>query len=492
MNLRLKALSIQEKFLNDPYKLSILFNIFIKDKILKMRLINKNFLYLLVFISVFASCKKSQDVSSSPTPTPTPTPVATADDKLKDSVLLYTRDIYFWYSQIPSTFNPRSYADPDQIMKAIRPYSIDPPSTQPVDRFSFATKQASFNNISSGISGDFGIGAGFLTTTDLRITSVERASPAGLAGVRRGWQITKVNGSTNISTSDADLAFLNNAIFNSTSSSFTFLKPDGTSVNITLTAVSYQTHPVALDTIYTINSKKIGYLVFKSFIGDTTEIYNEFNRVFNRFAAANVNDVVVDLRYNGGGYVSVAERLTNYLAPTSAAGVMMTQKYNDKYTQYNVTTNFRKTGPLNLSRVFFIVSSGTASASELTINNLTPVMDVKLVGPRNTYGKPVGFFPIPVGEWYIFPVSFKTVNKLGEGNYFSGFPPTSKVADDITKDFGDVTEASLASSIKFITTGAFRIQADAAYTELPQVTKGNILLSEENFKGTISTRHFIK
>jgi C-terminal processing protease CtpA/Prc len=349
-----------------------------------------------------------------------------------------------------------------------------------------------YNNLANGISGDFGIGAGFITNTDLRVTSVEKASPAGLAGVRRGWQIIKVNGSSNVSTSNADLDVLNNAIFNSAMTTFTFKKPDGTTVDITLKTASYQTHPVVLDSVYTINGKAIGYLNFSSYLGDTTEIYSEFNRVFNRFTTAAIGDIIVDLRYNGGGYVSVAEKLSDYLAPSSANGnIMMIQKFNDKLSRYNKTTYFKKLGSLNLPRVFFIVSKSTASASELVINNLKPFMDVKLVGD-STFGKPVGFFPITIGEWDILPVSFKTVNKNGEGNYFRGFAPDAKVSDGIDKDFGDITENRLASAIKFITSGAFRYQSGTPYQESPQVLNGNALFDEHSFKGTISTPRAFK
>src|SRR5204863_5735668 len=132
-----------------------------------------------------------------------------------------------------------------------------------------------------------------------------------LAGIHRSWRIIKINGNTNMTTSNT--TFIIDAVYNSTQSTFTFIKPDGTSVNINLTATHYKEHPVFLDTVYSVSSKKIGYFVFNSFLGDTTEIYNEFSRIFNRFAAANLNDVVIDLRYNGGGYVTVQEKLANYL-----------------------------------------------------------------------------------------------------------------------------------------------------------------------------------
>ncbi|MDB5221631.1 MAG: hypothetical protein JWN83_298 [Chitinophagaceae bacterium] len=461
---------------------------------------NNRFLLILIFaLSVFTSCQKDP-YSAGVSPTPTPTPTVSAEDRMKDTVLLDTRDIYLWYNQIPSSFNPRSYADPDKIMQAIRPYSIEPTfsASTPVDHFSFAVTQAEWNNVSTGISGDFGISVFFFNsptvTTDLRVKYVESESPAGKAGVKRGWRITQINGSTNINAADqTSLNAVVAAVFNSTSTSFTFLKPDGSSVNLTLNAANYQTHPVMADSTYTIGAKKIGYMVLNSFLGDQPAITNELTRVFNRFATDGVNDVVIDLRYNGGGYVSLAETLSNFLAPSSATGnLMMKQQYNDKYTQYNVTTNFNKRGSVSLPRVFFIVSSSTASASELVINSLTPFMDVKLIGRNNTYGKPVGFFAIPVGSWFIFPVSFKTVNKDGKSDYYNGFTPDAIVADGLDKNWGDITETSLASAIKYITTGAFRLGSEPVYTELPQITKANALLDAHTFKGTVTINKIFK
>ena len=467
--------------------------------------INRLLTVFLFVISLLTACSKP-DVSAppSPAPTPTPTPVAvtTDPDKIKDSVLLYTKDVYLWYNQIPSYFEARSYADPEAIMTTIRQYSTEPGFSAPVDRWSFAMKKTEWDNMSGGLGstfsstsaadGDFGFGVFFNAEGDLRVKSVEKESPAGLAGIRRSWRITKINGSTNITSSNSSFIITN--VYESTQSTFTFIKPNGASVDITLNAAHYKEHPVYLDTVYTINSKKIGYLVFNSFLGDTVEINNEFNRVFSKFASQNVSDVVVDLRYNGGGYVSVQERLANYLITSSANNsLMMKEQYNDKNAAYNSSTFFRKTGSLNLNRVLFIVTNGTASASELLINNLKPYMDVKLIGPSNTHGKPVGFFPIPVGEWYIFPVSFKTTNKNGEGSYFNGFAVDSKVNDGLSKDWGDVTESCLASAVKYITGGTFRTSGEEIFQELlPQVKISNSTLDAPSFKGTIETRRHLR
>lgn len=434
---------------------------------------------------LFTACKKNDIDLSGPS-------AETTGNQLKDSVLAYTKDIYLWYRQIPSTFNARSYDGPEEIMNAVRQYSTESGFSQPVDRWSFAIGQSEWDNVSSGVSGDFGLSVFFRAEGDLRVRSVERSSPAGQAGVRRGWRITQVNGNSNIATTNSD--FLVQAVYGSANSSFTFQKPDGSSVTLNLRAATYQEHPVALDSVYNTGGRKTGYLVFNSFLGDTTEIYNEFSRIFNRFAQENVTDLVVDLRYNGGGYVNVAEKLGNYLAPASANGqLMMSQEFNDKYSVFNTTTYFRKLGSLNLSRVFFVVSNSTASASELLINNLKPYMDVMLVGPGKTYGKPVGYFPIPVDkDWYIFPVSFRTINKNGQGNYYNGIALNHQVADGLDKDWGDTGEAAFGSALNYISSGAFRSAAAGtqprAFQEIPEVMSSNKVLDQPFFKGAVDVR----
>ena len=443
-------------------------------------------LLFVIALGTLPACKKD-NLESDLTPSPNPVNQSTVADKLKDSALAFSKDIYLWYNQIPASFDAKSYAELDKLMIGLRQYSTEPGFTQPVDRWSFAIKKTEWDKISSGIAGDFGINVFFMAPGDLRVKSVEKESPAGKAGVRRGWRVTKVAGSTDINSANADFLVAN--IYNSNSTNFSFQKPDNTTLDITLTAATYKENPIFVDSVYTVDTKKIGYLSYNSFLGDTAKTYSEFQRIFTRFASANVNDVIVDLRYNGGGYVTVQNKLANYLVnETGNGGVMMKQQYNDKYTQQNSTTTFKKIGTLNLNRVFFIVSNNSASASELLINNLEPYMDVKLIGPSKTYGKPVGYFNIPVGEWYIFPVSFRTTNKNGEGSYFNGFPLDAQVADGLDKDWGDLNESALAAAVRYITTGSARLATSAPYTENLQVTRANSILSEPSFKGAIDPR----
>lgn len=269
---------------------------------------------------IFSACKKPKQDVVATQPVITPSPVPVKDDVLKDSSFLLTKDIYLWNTQLPATFNARSYDDPIKIMEAIRQYSIEPGFAKPVDRFSFAIKKKEWDNLSAGLNsvatetsenGDFGLTVFFRADGDLRVRLVEPNSPAGIAGIHRGWRITKINENSNITT--ANSTFIVDNIYNAATVSITFQKPDGVAATITLNQAHYATRPVYLDTVYNVNNKKIGYLVFNSFLGKVDQLYSEFQRVFSRFTGEGIEEVIIDLRYNGGGYVSVQERLANYL-----------------------------------------------------------------------------------------------------------------------------------------------------------------------------------
>jgi len=163
---------------------------------------------------------------------------------------------------------------------------------------------------------------------------------------------------------------------------------------------------------------------------------------------------------------------------------MMKETYNAANSAHDETTLFKKAGSLNLNRIYFIVSKSTASASELLINNLRPYMNVEIVG-NTTYGKPVGFFPIAVDEWYIFPVSFKTTNSNGEGNYFNGLTVNNRIADGLDKDWGDVTESCLASVIKKISSGSYRLGTEVPFEQSAAVANGNNELDKRFLKLTV-------
>ncbi|GAC1311089.1 MAG: S41 family peptidase [Mucilaginibacter sp.] len=504
----------------------------------------RKLLYLTLILSagLLAACKKEK---KNPIVTG-PTTTGSTLDLIKDSVYLYFKEENLWHSAAPdyATFNPRAITGTNDIgalqteLDKLSQYAINPATGKPYEystshpgyaKYSFiddGTTAAALN----GTKGDFGLGAIYNQVSDLRIKYVYPGSPAALAGIRRGYQIMSINGSTNIAYDGGtgpgtNLAMVNNAIFNSTSISMTLKKYDGTTLTVNnMSVASYTVNPVLKDTVYTTaNGHKVGYIVFNSFTSGSNAT-PKLNAAFDYFTAQGVTDLVVDLRYNGGGYVSTAEYLSNLIVPASKSGTLMYNTYytdnmvnrtdpllghqwrrdpssgtDYNYAQFDYTVasngvNFSKQHALNVSRVFFIVTGSTASASELTINNLRPVMDVQFIG-RKSYGKPVGFFDIDINKYIMYTPEFSTKNSAGQGDYYDGFNPGDtgypgvNDYDDPTKDFGDPTEGLLAHVLHFVTLGTYSVQNPVTQgigTKTLRVQQsGDMGLNPHDFNGMI-------
>ncbi len=463
---------------------------------------------LLASCVLVLSCRKKDSSSSSSGNNNTPT----EEDLLKDSVYLYTKEVYLWQDVIPSydQFNPRQYTGSTElesaqnVMNGIR-------KLQPLDRFSFVTTEAESNGLQTGQDVDFGF---FIKAASIDqvepldsiywyVTYVYDQSTAGQAGVQRGWYISKING-TAIGYDQPSVDILNNIFFGTpTSASFEFTKPDGTTANTSLSKTSFTANSVLYKNVIDDGGKKVGYMVFNQFFGQPSR--DELAQTFTYFQNQNIDELVVDLRYNPGGSVETEDTLSNLIAPIAANSQTMYQYifnptlqnnqhqlirkklgYGNIFTTAANTVTFEKAGTLNLSRVFFIVTNGTASASELLINNLRPYMDVKLIGDT-TYGKPVGFFPIPIFSYDIYPISFKTVNSAGNADYYSGFAPDKLEPDGVNRSWGDVNEPSLAAALQYISTGSFgRFGAESLNLQWKstQEAKGiNHALNENKFSG---------
>ena len=174
-----------------------------------------------------------------------------------------------------------------------------------------------------------------------------------------------------------------------------------------------------------------------------------------------MKELIVDLRYNGGGSISVARDLASMIGGIELAGRVFTHlRYNAKHPENNTVYAFSSSSselpaaPLNgLNRVIFITAEGTASASELVINGLIPHKNVIQIG-ATTFGKPYGFLPVDACGLTYNAVSFETVNALGMGRYDSGLAPTCEVPDDLDHQLGDPAEARLASALHYIKTGS--------------------------------------
>jgi hypothetical protein len=246
----------------------------------------------------------------------------------------------------------------------------------------------------------------------------------------------------------------------------------------TVNAGTYNINPVLFDTLYTIGGKKTGYFVFYTFTstvntkGAYTNTKTILDNLFAKFKSENVTNLIVDLRYNGGGSVTTAEYLDSAIAPAAAASkAMYYYLYNDKLTAnmneagLEASVNYpSNTGGLALSNVFFITSKNTASASELTLNNLKPYMSVKLVGD-STYGKPVGFITFTINKYDsthtekyladLYAINFATENANHVGGYYSGIAPDQQAYDYINVPWGNSNDNNLEYIFNYISNGSF-------------------------------------
>jgi C-terminal processing protease CtpA/Prc len=183
-----------------------------------------------------------------------------------------------------------------------------------------------------------------------------------------------------------------------------------------------------------------------------------------------VNSLILDLRYNPGGDISVAQSLASYIGGSGLSGKTFSKiEYNDKLTKYNTPIPFRTmAGAISVPKMVVLTSRGTVSASELIINGLKPFITVVTVGDT-TLGKPIGMNVWDVGKKYVFaPITFKIVNSLGQGDYFDGIPPNKLAADDITHDFSDRRESCLKQAIDYLNTGSFTAKSITKFRNYPQ------------------------
>jgi carboxyl-terminal processing protease len=419
-----------------------------------------------------ASCKKNTDA------------VITTSPDLRDSVYLYSQDIYLWSDNLPTAavFKPLSYPTADSVMKKVRTYSPFV-NGKYQDRWSFVIDKKTWDNVVSGNSSDTGAEYGFVADADLRVKLVYSQSSAGTQGVKRGWKVLKFNG---VDATYTNIDKLNTEL-NKASQIVLFQKPDGTQKTITLNSTAYKSDYVMNPKVFLINGNNVGYFAFDSFLGANSgqDTKNELDKVFADFRAKNVTELVLDMRYNGGGYGSVSSYLGSLIAPSSAVGkVFVSAVHNSKYSKYNSTDYFKSlANSLKLSRISIIVNKGTASASEELINGLKPVMTVKLIG-NTTHGKPVGYYALPVMDSYVFPVAIKNVNSVGFNDFFQGFTVDKVQSDDYTHDLGDPLESCLKSALDYLRTGVLQSSPSAERVNAT-LQIANDRIAKERYKVTV-------
>jgi carboxyl-terminal processing protease len=399
----------------------------------------------LVLVSFWA-CDPKED--------PVPNPTA---DVVKDAIYKSMEEWYFWNNELPAAPNASSFDSNEAYLDAI--------TFKPLDRFSYLTTQEAFNNSFVGRNAGHGFGFAFDSEEKLYLSFVFSEAPAGKDGWQRGWEIIGINGKSipEYKTASGGYDFKLGTSDPGISNTFTFKLPDGSTTTRTNVKAEYQSNSVLHQEILEVGAKKVGYWVYQSFkatAGLSPTSSNEVKSSMEFFQAGGINELIIDLRYNGGGSVAVAEQIMNNLIQASNSNKLMyTNKLNSLKTSLQTTENFNKIGTLNLSRIVFITSRGSASASELVINSLDPYMDLVLIGD-NTFGKPVGSFPLSrynrtlvENNVELVPITFATANSQGKAEYFDGFPADFSVGDSPQFNWGDSRDLRLGAALQYIQNG---------------------------------------
>lgn len=344
-----------------------------------------------------------------------------------DSVYIVASDLYYWHDNLPELedFDFKSHRSPESILSAFRLYSKNT-----VDKWSFAIEQGEWQRILQGVSGDFGMGLRFWGEEDLRIAYVQPNSPAGLAGLERGLQITAMNG---LSVNYQNLGALDQEFQNANRLNLNIA--NGTaSYKISLERKDYEVNPILSSEVFIKENKKIGYLNIFTF---SKEALDGIKDAFNLFYSEGIDYIIIDLRYNGGGLIPVMEELANHLVCTDAYNQLMYQtEHNEVYEAFNSKAYFHETtNPICVKKVYFITAYKTASASEVLINAIKPYMDVTVVGTTTT-GKLVGMHTIPFKNHILVPVSFKITNSNNDHDNFEGIKPNIEMIDGVNQNWG--------------------------------------------------------
>ncbi len=345
---------------------------------------------------------------------------------------------YLWYDQVASNIDYDAFTTSQSMIDELK---IDPP-----DQWSFSMTSQEYEDFANQQTIGFGFG---YDTSSFIIFLVRIDSPA-YGKLLRGDKILEVNGLTATPTLISEASQNVNV-----QTTFTVLR-GSQEVEISLISSPY-TFKVSLGNIIMQEDKKIGYLRYDSF---TESSVAEFENIFTSFKTENIDELVIDLRYNSGGSVAAASALIDNISNVYPGERQLYLDWNANYQQNNSAYYFEDAelqdgNELNMKRIFFLVTASSASASEAIVSSLIPYLgasNVITVG-NNTHGKPVGMSGRTYENNYYFLINFMVRNDAGETTSFDGIPVTCPAEDDITHIMGDVNETMLKTALSYIQTG---------------------------------------
>jgi C-terminal processing protease CtpA/Prc len=386
----------------------------------------------------------------------------------QDWAFAQLQEWYLFPDLLATNVNPESYTTVQAYIDAL----VAPARAQNKDRF--FTYMVSLSEHEALLNSGSGGGLGFRLSTDATagrvfVSESFEGTPALNANIDRGTEILAIgtNASDLITVSSIiasqGTAGVTNALGPSTvgtSRLFRVRDPNGTTRDVTLARANYTIDPVsdrygAL--IFNDNGKKVGYLNFRTFIGAPAEA--DLRAAFAQFRAQGITEVIVDLRYNGGGLVNTALLLSNLLMGNrTAPDAILNRTYRPSKANLNATHHFApQPQSISATKVAFISTGSTASSSEIVMNAALPYLgsNAALIG-SNTFGKPVGqaYLNRAACDDRLIALAFAFKNANQQGEYFNGLAPnfqsTCRADDDFLRPLGDPQEAMIRTALDFL------------------------------------------
>ncbi|WP_237392515.1 S41 family peptidase [Aurantiacibacter rhizosphaerae] len=404
-------------------------------------------------------------VATTPAPTPTPSSATCSLENRQQFAFDVLDEWYLFPSLLDRSVNASNYNNVQDYIDAL----VAPARAQNKDRFfsyitSIEEENAFFNE---GSSAGFGFRLGYdLTNRRVVVLETFDDTPALGANIERGSEIL------GIGTTGNNIVTVNSLLANDgVDGVIEALGPSdpgvtrvlrirdasGVEREVSITKADFELDPVPRygSQIINDNGKQVGYIRLTNFINPAIE---DLRRAFADFRAAGVTELVIDLRYNGGGGINVNEYFGDLLGRDLDGEVFETIAFRDSKSSNNETYRFNaRPESIAPTRIAFITTRGSASASEALINGMQPYLgnNLAIVG-ENTFGKPVGqsAFDLSACDDRLRIVTLKLENANGQGEYFNGLadtvPNTCRADDDFTRNFGDPQEEMLATALDFL------------------------------------------
>ncbi|MBM5810941.1 MAG: peptidase S41 [Gammaproteobacteria bacterium] len=395
----------------------------------------------------------------------TPNPCSVTNQK--QFVLDVARDWYLFLELLPATVNLGDYATAEDLLDALTAAA----RAQGRDRyFSYlTTPQEDSSFLQEGQYIGFGFRVQILGNRML-VPDVYEGSPAADGGMGRGAEVTAIDSGSGyvaiatILATDPNLTQAFGPETTGVERGVRYLRPNGQQVEVRLTKRVVTIPPLpatngtAVLTLPGNPAVSVGYINLRTFIS-TAE--TPLRNAYEQFRAQGIDYFVFDLRYNGGGLLSVAELIGDLNGRNRLSSDIYAQvRFNSRHTANDEIRRFEPQ-PQSVApvRIAFITTGGTASASEMVVNSLKPWTEVAIIG-GDTYGKPVGqsAFNLTGCDLRLRLVTLKVTNALNQGDYYNGLAGTLPFAcaanDDLTRAMGDPAESSTAAALQWLALGA--------------------------------------